>query len=253
MASVAFPDNENPHILPPQSTVIWHYMLYEYFQCLLKERALYLTRIDDQSDTTDGMYSSANATGITPVMKKLAEASGIIKMGTGADFFPTNSILRRKTYIHCWSMGANDSAWMWNEFLGNCVRSVAVRTTIGRLRAALASQPVDMARIIYYPASKPRPDWSYTAPFLAKDKHFERERELRLIHTLEIGAQTESDFKLIPLNVRAFLKIVIHPLCDTGFKQEVRNEVAKYKVHVAVKKSTLAAADLRPFQSVTKI
>ena len=246
MASVPFPDHQNPHILPPSSTFIWHYVRFDYFQSLLEHRALRLNRIDLQSDKTDGMYSATNETRLTPVTEQLAKVSGIIEMENGAGLFQTNSILRRKAFVHCWSARPHECPWMWNSFLGENSRSVAIRTTIGRLMAALKNQPVELARIIYYTSGSPRPDWSYSAPFLAKDKEkFERERELRLIHATAIGDETENLFKLIPIDLAAFSKIVVHPLSEEKFVLEVRRELAKHKVHAQVSRSLLCAEDLR--------
>jgi hypothetical protein len=246
MASVPFPDHNNPHILPPPETFIWHYVRFEHFKKLLENRALHLTRIDLQSDKTDGMYSETNATRLTPETEQLAKASGTIEMENGSDFFLTNSILRRKAFVHCWSARSRECPWMWDTFLGCHSRSVAIRTTIGRLVTAVKDQPVELSRIIYYPRGSPRPDWSYSAPFLAKDKDkFEREREMRLIHTKAIGDETESEFKLIPVSLTAFSKIVVHPVSEQGFVQEVRKELAKHKVHAQVSRSTLRPEDLR--------
>jgi hypothetical protein len=247
--SVPFPDDENPHLLPHDGTFIWHYMRFEYFKTLLERRFLHLTRIDDQSDMFDGQYSAMNAKQMTPIMHQLAIKSGIIKMENGTAFFPTNANLRRKTFIHCWAMGKNDCPWMWSTCLANTHRAIAIRTTIGRLRNALGGTPIEMGRIIYYSNAKPRPDWSYTAPFWAKDMQFKRERELRLAHTLAIDDNTEAEFMLAPLDLTAFLKIVVHPSCEDGFVEEVRAVLTKFDVHIPVRNSQLRPIDLKPFQS----
>jgi hypothetical protein len=47
--SVPFPDDHNPHLLPPLETTVWHYVRFDYFQTLLKNRAMWFTRLDKQS------------------------------------------------------------------------------------------------------------------------------------------------------------------------------------------------------------
>src|ERR1022692_3115266 len=69
-------DSQNPSILPPPDTLIWHYIRFDFFQALLKNKALWLTRLDKQSDKNDGMYSDANSRQWTDVMQKLMERSG---------------------------------------------------------------------------------------------------------------------------------------------------------------------------------
>lgn len=252
-ASVPFPDHENPHILPPVDTYIWHYIKFEFFQSLLSSRALYLSRMDVLSDKTDGKFAAANETSTTPIMQQLANSSGLLKIENDAALFPTNEILRRMAFVHCWSIRRSESPKMWLAFLGNNHRSIAIRTTVGRLQEALRDQPVELAKVIYYPPGKCRPDWSHSAAFLAKDKEmFEYERELRIIHTLDISKHPEDLFKLIPVNFKSFPKIVVHPMSDGAFAQEVRNELAKARIHAMVRRSSLGPSDLISFRVSNK-
>ena len=251
--SVPFPDHENPHILPPADTFIWHYIKFEFFQSLLSSRALYLSRMDCLSDKTDGMFAAANQTSTTPIMQRLANSSGLLKMENDAALFPANDILRRMAFVHCWSIRRNESPRMWHAFLGDNSRSIAIRTTVGRLQEALRDQPVELARVIYYAPGKCRPDWSHSAAFLAKDREmFEHERELRIIHTLDISKHPENLFKLIPVNFKSFSKIVVHPLSDGAFAQEVRSELAKARIHAMVRRSSLGPSDLMAFKASNK-
>jgi len=41
-------DSQNPQILPAPDTAIWHYIRFDYFKELLKNNALWLTRLDKQ-------------------------------------------------------------------------------------------------------------------------------------------------------------------------------------------------------------
>jgi hypothetical protein len=249
VSSEPIEDSQNPHILPPPDTVIWHYIRFDFFQALLRNGALWLTRLDKQTDKNDGMYSHANARGWTPVMQKLMERSGF-KVENGqndwAGFQWTNDILRRRAFIHCWSMRAKESAWMWNSFVSGEPRSVAVRSTVGCLTTALNDQPVEIVRMLYYPAGLPRPDWSYTAPFTAKDKasHI-RERELRVITVLDDGASENTDHRLILVNLKKLIrKVVIHPASSPNFRLEVRNELKAYQIPAHVALSQLDIYDL---------
>jgi hypothetical protein len=245
--SVPFPDEHNPHLLPPLATTVWHYVRFDYFQALMKNGAMWFTRIDKQSDKMDGTYSEANASQMTPASKNLIDSLGIVEGPKWAQLLQTNDILRKKAYVHCWSIRPHESAWMWNAFLQGTVRSVAIRSTIGHLGAALSGQQVDFLRVIYYPPGIPRPDWSYTAPFSAKDKIKHREeRELRLMSVTEIGAADEGEYKLIPTDTKPLIgKIVVHPLSPPEFQKEVRSELRRYSIGVHVARSELRAHDLQ--------
>ena len=243
-------DSQNSLILPPPDTCIWHYIRFDFFQALLKNKALCLTRLDKQSDKNDGMYSDANAHEWTPVIKKLMEHSGM-NIQIGKEEWPqlqlTNQILRERTFIHCWSIRAKESAWMWNAFVGGEPRSIALRCTVGCLIEALKGQPVDFARILYYSSGEARPDWSYTAPFTAKDKNAHvNERELRVMTMVNSRTSENTKHCLIPIVLKKMIrKVVVHPACPPSFRLEVRSELAAHEIHTPVALSQFQQCDLK--------
>lgn len=247
-------DSHNPRLLPPADTSIWHYIRFDFFQALLRNKAMWLTRLDKQSDKNDGMYSDTNAHKWTPVIQKLLENSGFT-VQLGKDDWQglqwTNQILRQRTFIHCWSIRCKESAWMWNSFIRGEPRSIAIRSTVGCLLLALRGQPVDFFRMLYYPAGQPRPDWSYTAPFSAKDKaaHI-YERELRVITMHDSGSAEDADYRLIPVDLKKLIrKVVTHPASPPGFRSEVRNELKAHGIPAHVAGSQLRICDLETIAS----
>jgi hypothetical protein len=242
-------DSQNPSILPPLDTFIWHYVRFEYLKAVLKNKALWLTRLDKQSDKNDGMYSNANSHQWTDVMQKLMERSGCnIQRGKDdeSQIQWTNNILRARTFIHCWSIRGRESARMWNAFVSGEARSIALRCTVGCLMTALRGQPVDFARMLYYSHGQPRPDWSYTAPFTAKDKEAHiHEHELRVMTTLDNDASETLDHRLIPVDLKTLIrKVVLHPASPPSFRLEVRNELKAHGISAHVAGSQLRMCDL---------
>ena len=252
--SVPFPDAQNPDLIPPPETFIWHYVRYEYFKALLTNRSIWFTRLDKQTDKTDGNYSEANAHEMTPPVKNLMNLMGNVESVNWPSLKQTNQRLRQKTYVHCWSMRPHESPWMWNSFLEGETRSVAVRSSIGRLHDALSGQPVELKRIIYYPPGIPRPDYSFTAPFAAKDKmkHME-ERELRIIMTTAIGVTEQAEHKLIPVDLKSLIgMVVVHPLSPPEFRDEFHAELTRNSVTVRVARSKLNPIDLQAVAKAMK-
>src|SRR6478609_4171991 len=100
---------------------------------------------------------------------------------------------------------------MWNSFVSGESRSVAIRSTVDSLQAGLIGQPIQILRMLYYSAGQPRPDWSYTAPFTAKDKDAHvHERELRIL-TMCDHDEPAVEYKLIPVNLNRLVRhVVIH-------------------------------------------
>lgn len=166
--------------------------------------------------------------------------------GDGAHLKWTNEILRKRAFIHCWSIRSKESALMWNSCVHGDSRSIVVRSTVGCLLSALEGQPVEILRMLYYPAGKPRPDWSYTAPFSAKDKatHI-HERELRVLTLLESDEAENADHKLIPADLKKLIrKVFVHPASSKEFQLEVRNELKIHGILAPIAKSQLQTHDL---------
>lgn len=245
VSSVPFPDDQNPDLLPDPSTVIWHYLPFEYFKALLNNRAFWFTRLDKQKDKTDGTYTQANASEMTGPVKALLVNFGV-KEPDREGQTRTNQILRKQTYVHCWSMRPHESAWMWHSFLNGETRSVVLRSTIGQVHYALSGQPVELKRILYCPTRIPRPDHSYTAPFAAKDKlKYEEEREVRLIMTMGLGASEDVEHKLAPVNLKKLIgKVIVNPLSPSEFRDEVQFELEKHSIDAAVSRSWLRRSHL---------
>jgi hypothetical protein len=243
-------DSQNPQILPAPDTAIWHYIRFDYFKELLKNNALWLTRLDKQSDEYDGMYSEANSRQWTPTIQKLLDKAGFTVKAEKNDETQlqwTNQILRQRAFIHCWSIRSKESALMWNLFVPNDSRSIAIRSTVGRLSSALEGQPVEILRMLYVPAGQPRPDWSYTAPFSAKDKaaHL-HERKLRVWTLLDSAEAENADHKLISVNLKKLIgKVVVHPASSQSFRLEVRDQLKSFEIPVHIACSQLREYDLR--------
>jgi len=247
VSSMPVEDSQNPHILPPSDTFIWHYIRFDYFQGLLQNKALWLTRLDKQTDKNDGMYSDANAHKWTPVVKTLLERAGFTVQSEKDEWSQlqwNNQIFRQRAFIHCWSIRRRESAWMWNSFVGGEIRSVTLRSTVGSLKAALIGQPVEILRMLYYPRGRPRPDWSYTAPFAAKDRDaYVHESELRVL-TMRGHDEPEAEHRLIPVDTKQLIRrVVIHPASASGFRDEVRNALKLHGIPAHVAVSQLPAGD----------
>jgi hypothetical protein len=224
---------------------VWHYLKFEYLKNLLKGGSIYFPRLDKQSDKTDGMYSQVNADARTPQTEALYQQMGKVKDSGWSELQWTNDIFRKKAFVHCWSIRKKESAGMWNAFLQGNSRSVVIRSTVGKLQTSLPSF-VGIVRVIYYPRDAPRPDWSYSAPFTAKDRDdFEAERELRLLVTTTIEVHEDVDHKLIPTDLKTLIgKVVLHPSADARFRDQVREELKKYLIAAPVSKSELRRSDL---------
>jgi hypothetical protein len=237
-------DSDNPYLLPSSDTFVWHYIKVEYFERILLDEQLRFGRLDKQSDTLDGTYSAENANEWTGPMAAMMKRMNIHGHPDWRGAQQYNESLRKRAFVHCWSMRKREEAWMWVTFLKQETRSVAIRTTLAALTQAIAGQSIQVVRTPYIPPGKPRLDFSYSAPFMSKASEYAREREIRLLAINEIGAP-EEEFKLVPVRTRHLVRrVVVHPECPSGFRDEIRSLLARYRVPVHVACSRLRPSDL---------
>jgi hypothetical protein len=234
IASEPYPEAEFPFLLPPSDTLIWHYLKFEHFENLVHTAQLHLGRLDKQSDETDGMYSKENFVTWSPTMAALMR-----KMGSPQPpehLQETNELLRKRAFIHCWSIRDTESSWMWRIFLQGNARSVVIRSTVKHLQKSLSGQRVTFARLPYFSESQPRLDFSYTAPFLAKHEKFSGERELRVLYQ----DNSEAEFKQLPVRADTLIrKVTTHPGCSREFVWAVRSLLSKHGISADVSPSGL--------------
>lgn len=164
---------------------LWRYLDIERLADLLTRKALFLPRADLLGDPFEGTLTRPGREARQGTVDKLSrllpypDASATAAWLTSENEKATIDI-RRWTFITCWHMSSSESTAMWQMY-GS---AVAIRTTYGRLKAALAAPPVELAAvryIDYYTDNEndlmDQP--SSTAPFLHKRKEFEHEREVR--------------------------------------------------------------------------
>jgi hypothetical protein len=241
---VPVPAELNPHLLPPEHLHLWHYLEFRWFELMLINKRLHMKRLDNQSDTKDGEYSSANCDQWSPVVAALMEVAGIDGRIDPGQLRQTNEILRKRSFIHCWSRGQRDSAWMWEKFLGAKTESLAICTTLHRLHRAVRCDGVEFLRVLYFAPGQPHLDYSYSAPMMSKRQQFFKERELRLL-AMRKGSEAKAGFMEAPINPRALIKrVVVHPLSGPAFRMRVRKFLDGHGISAFVAKSTLTASDL---------
>lgn len=158
---------------PPDRTVLWRYMDFARFIDMLENRALWFSRLDQLEDPLEGLHTDAELTNIRKHVEK-ESAEQILRVFR---------VARRELYVNCWREGRSESLAMWDLY-GRGSGIVAVKTTVGRLKAALSMHqaPVFVSKLRYI-------DWNRAHPGLdnvlvacsRKDASYEHEAEVRVI------------------------------------------------------------------------
>lgn len=125
---------------PRRSTVLWRYMDFAKFVEMLESGTLWLVRVDQLEDPLEGTHTDAELARIRRNVEP-ERAQRLI------DVFRT---ARSEVYVNCWHSGSTESLAMWDLY-GKGSGIVAVKSTVGRLRQAVATcdMPVFISKVKY--------------------------------------------------------------------------------------------------------
>jgi len=170
------PDIETPE----SSTEIWRYMTLDKLLHLLASSSLWLSRCDFFEDGWEGRYSDATYDTFKNTL--IGSEDRIERLWQWHQ--DANCGMRNCLYVNCWHINQEESAALW-QIYSNYGKCVAVKTTVHKLRDALAGTdvPVFAGRVKYCDyATEPMPMGNLFTPFLRKRRSFTFEQELRLLH-----------------------------------------------------------------------
>jgi hypothetical protein len=225
--------------LIPDDEPLWRYIDVERLADLLIRKALFLPRADLLGDTFEGTLTRPSLEARQGIADKLSNLLDHPGSSAIAEWFTSEqqkAIIdtRRWTFITCWHLSSSESTAMWRMY-GS---AVAMRTSFGRLKAALASSPVKLVGVRYIDfENDPIDQSSSTAPFLHKRKEFAHEREVRGIWFDEDGFMDETwygpfDFpqdpgRYLSVNPAELIEALVLAPGTPPWREEVIREIGK--------------------------
>jgi hypothetical protein len=199
----------------------WRYIDLYKFESLLKEPALYLRRGDLLQDRFEGTYSRHQILEMNEWFKKIKETHMIESERA------RRSKDRRRSYISCWCLGEYDFDLMWKAYIKN-PPGTAIKSSVRRLQmicdSAVTHWPLDISLVNYfdYAAGENINYFGTPAVFLNKDRHFQLDNELRIVHWPNMSEPTP-DHVLLPLKPADLIEvIVLQPGSDEDFLKHIR-------------------------------
>jgi hypothetical protein len=157
---------------PPRKTVLWRYMDFAKFVDMIENRTLWFARVDQLEDPLEGTHTDGELAGIRKNLEKKHAESLIRIVRSG----------RSDVYVNCWRSGPTESLAMWDLY-GNGSGIVAVKSSVGRLREAVATcgKPVYISKVQYL-------DWrdasgldNVLVACTRKDLSYQHEAEVRVM------------------------------------------------------------------------
>jgi hypothetical protein len=233
---------------------------------LLEDRALFFPRASTLNDAFEGSFPEHQSvldrvTSMLPP-EELRPGS-IVSISPGLERLWAT--LRTWTAVSCWHVSEYESAAMWRLYSANDA-SVAILSTVGRLRQALGQPPAaeqgfhagdsyQIGLVEYIDYSSDRiPAGSFLAPLFRKRRSFEHERELRAtLVQYPISPQSEIDHDRIPTAAGVRVPIDINhliagvrvsPASPIWFADLVRQVAKRYELLCDVVQSEIDATPL---------
>ncbi len=207
---------------------IWRYMDFAKFISLISSNTLYFVRADRFDDPWEGVPQKAI---LDELVKHFAQTIKWSKEKTHDHF---RNIIIPQRFISCWHLNENESAAMWTLY-GKTKEAIAIKTTIGRLKASLCKEPekfyLDQVKYgkhddFQLPADiKDGPVDKWTCPFFFKRDSFEYEKEIRVVITFR---KTAEEYKAKVDISKLVEKLYVSPQSGQWFVETVKSTLQKY-------------------------
>lgn len=156
---------------------LWRYQSLARLLWVMQERSLYFARPDTLGDPFEGSFAVAN--------QQRAQIESFQRAARSA---------RATTGVSCWHANDAESDAMWRLY-GDPNSTVALRTSLARLKCALADSPaIVFAGSINYVdyRTEVTPTHNAFMPLLRKRLAFAHEREVRLLTSLTESFESET-------------------------------------------------------------
>ncbi|MEH7424963.1 hypothetical protein [Bacillus thuringiensis] len=243
--------------LPEGRKKIWRYMDFTKFMDMLDKESIFFTRSDKFQDKFEGVYPKMNRE-LRP--KNYKEELEKLPPEARENFFKSlDSIeifaefLKRFTLINCWHMNEYESAAMWDLYLKSN-EGIAIQSSVERLVKCFKGnkEKFYIGEVEYIDYKKTIiPEGNFFYPFTFKRKSFEHERELRVVHLLELPAVDDAiDYKApsplefgmpIKCDIKELIeRVYVSPTAPEWVFELVCSMCQKFNLDVEVIKSELS-------------
>lgn len=248
-----------PYKIPNPDDMLWRFMDLAKFISLLKERALYLTRVDqfndpfecaigqiEQKPKYDAYYLNfckyAIATSPREEGQEAPSEDYIQKQAERLfkELSEANQRHRYSIFVNCWHKNSVESEAMWNLYVKDMSQGVAIQTTYERLYNALNKEPsLAIGEVNYVDYSKGTIYMNDVHWY--KRKSFEHEREVRVVR-FNPRAQHDCYGVFYPVDLDVLIeKIYVSPLAQTWFVNIVSDVLERYGIKKEIVTSRLNA------------
>jgi hypothetical protein len=235
--------------VPDDGTTIWRYTTWGRLCDVLVKSALFFPRAMFFEDKWEATYPASQYTidstaeewprlayhpseTVEDVHKRKLELLGTFEKG------------RRTLGVSCWHMAHDESDMHWRTY-GRSDEGVAIRSSVGQLKAAFApyrDRAVHIGEVTYVDFSKAKfPSNNGFWPIMHKRLAFQNDKELRaVVWEGEPGLPFDDRGVHVAVDVPALIQeVVVSPLAHRSLVDAVGDVVGRFGLSFPVRRSTL--------------
>lgn len=232
------------------SQKIWRYMDYEKFECLVHNDSLFFCRADKFPDD--------KWEGIFPI--RMIEKFGLDTESTPSIDGNTYTRLEwhiqkeaRSHLVNCWHVDDTESFAMWKIYGGDHPRSVAIQSTIGRLKRSFNTnnERIWIGEVEYIDFREWEPDnrfFNVNTPntlktFFLKWHYFKYENEIRAMINKAYNKHRAEKGILVKIDLRELIDcIYVSPASSCEEEQVVKDILIKHGYSFPICRSDLGVS-----------
>lgn len=240
--------------LPPDSTALWRYQDLAQFLAILQRRALFMPVVQLLADPFEGSQTRRAVFFREIVLLSDRGASDEVRDATRRHMRERSERLWEEVCVSCWHASDHESEAMWKLY-GAMGRGVAVRTSVGRLKAILERDSTEFvfAEVRYLDDDAGDAGTvDDVLRFLRKRKAFAHEREVRfLAHpsvTRDYGLVAEAEraggIEVLVEPAELVERVHVAPDAPAWHLEVVAEAVRRHGYAIPVEQSALTARPL---------
>ncbi len=225
---------------------IWRYMDYERFESLVRNRSLFFCRADRFSDKWEGRF---------PL--KMIKKFELDTKSSPSDDGDTYTRLEwhvqkeaRSHLINCWHVDDAESFAMWKIYGGDKPCSVAIQSTIGRLKKSfnVNNERIWIGEVEYMDFREWEPDnrfFNVNTPntlktFFLKWHYFKYENEIRALINKAYNKHEAEKGILVNIDIVELIdSVYVSPNGSYEDEQAIQNMLIKYDCPIVPRRSDL--------------
>lgn len=223
------------------SQKIWRYMDFEKFESLINNASLFFCRADKFDDKWEGIF---------PI--KMIEKFQLDAQSFPSDDGTTYTKLQwhvqkeaRSHLVNCWHANDTESVAMWKIYCGDRPRSIAIQSTIGRLKQSFNAndERIWIGEVEYIDFRKWEPEnrfFNVNTPntlktFFFKWDYFEYENEIRAVINKAYSEHKADKGILVKIDVAELINcIYVSPVSSQEDEQAIKATLDKYGYSIPI-------------------